>query len=358
LTGVSSGKLPTAAAPGASRIRYIGSKARLAVDILRIVGPPGPDSTFVDLFAGTGVVSRHAAVAGWTVRANDHLVSSAIVTHAQLLSASDVPFSAVGGYGRAIEKLNAADAFHGFVHQEYAPSGLSRSGDQRLYFTPENAARIDGMRRRIEEWHTGGALTRNERALLIADLLGAANAVANTAGTYGCFLREWSGTALRRIRLTRRRLLDRPCRFEVSTRDAFEVMTLPADIVYLDPPYTKRQYAAYYHLMETVAAGDCPEVEGVTGLRPWQAKHSPFCYKTRALGALDRLIQGIQARRIVMSYSSEGHVSLESMKEMLARHGAFTVTSIPDIGRYRPNRRASAAASQVTEYVLDLARKG
>ena len=34
------------------------------------------------------------------------------------------------------------------------------------------------------------------------------------------------------------------------------------DAVYADPPYTKRQYAAYYHILETIAAGDRPLISG------------------------------------------------------------------------------------------------
>ena len=54
-----------------------------------------------------------------------------------------------------------------------------------------------------------------------------------------------------------------------------DVVTRPAD--------TKRQYAAYYHILETIAHGDEPVVEGITGLRPWKSKASDFCYKRRAL---------------------------------------------------------------------------
>ena len=44
--------------------------------------------------------------------------------------------------------------------------------------------------------------------------------------------------------------------------------TTAADTVYLDPPYTKRQYAAYYHILETISLGDEPIVEGICGIRP------------------------------------------------------------------------------------------
>ncbi|MFR7670984.1 MAG: DNA adenine methylase [Collinsella sp.] len=77
--------------------------------------------------------------------------------------------------------------------------------------------------------------------------------------------------------------------------DVFTLETSPSDIVYLDPPYTKRQYASYYHIPETIAYHDEPAVEGVAGLRPWKKMASPFCYKTKALNAILECIAGLDA---------------------------------------------------------------
>src|SRR5687767_9126519 len=96
-------------------IRYIGSKARIASAILDFVGaPPTRGGKFIDVLSGTGVISRFAAMRGWKVLANDHLLSSAILTTARLLSAEDVSFSAFGGYRAAIEELTLAPNVKGF----------------------------------------------------------------------------------------------------------------------------------------------------------------------------------------------------------------------------------------------------
>ncbi|MCE4552691.1 DNA adenine methylase, partial [Xanthomonas hortorum] len=121
---------------------------------------------------------------------------------------------------------------------------------------------------------------------------------------------------------------------------------------YLTPPYTKRQYASYYHLLETIVHGDAPIVEGVAGLRPWQHLASDFCYKRKALGALVALIEGIRAQRVLLSYSNEGHVDLGELTERLADLGAVAVEPLANIGRYRPNQKASAKASEVSEYLV------
>lgn len=341
-----------------STIRYLGSKARIVHSILAAIGDPDRDTTrFVDVFAGTGVVSRQAALRGWRVLANDHLHSAAILTTAHLLSDEDVEFGRWGGYDGALAELNATPPREGFVLREYAPSGLSASGHIRMYFNAENARRIDGMRQVITEWNDAGFLTERERHLLIADLLVAANAVANTAGTYGCYLSKWASNAVRPVKLEARSLLRTSVDFQVSSGDAWELTTGPEEVVYLDPPYTKRQYAAYYHLMETIALYDAPTVGGVTGLREWESKASPFCYKRRALAAFESLIDQQQARRVFVSYSSEGHVELEDLTAALQRRGSVIQHSLGQIGRYRSNAVAAVNGAAVGEVLVELRRE-
>jgi adenine-specific DNA-methyltransferase len=339
-------------------VRYIGSKSRIVVAILDIVGSPTPQErgAFVDLFAGTGIVSREAAMRGWHVRANDHLHSCTAITTDQLVTELDVPFLSFGGYHSALRKLNDARAREGFIYREYTPSGQSRTGHKRCYFTTENGSRIDAMRSRIRQWRVADRVTEIEERLLIADLLLAANSVANIAGTYGCFLRSWSSTSRRPIRLCPRSLLPFRRRFEVSTSDVFDVNFSPCDLVYLDTPYTKRQYAAYYHVLETITAGDSPVVGGITGLRPWEEKSSPFCHKKEALKALAKLIAQMAARRVFISYSSEGHVSLGDLRNVAGGFGEVTVHALGAIGRYRPNRVARENGHKVSEYVVEIAR--
>jgi adenine-specific DNA-methyltransferase len=143
----------------------------------------------------------------------------------------------------------------------------------------------------------------------------------------------------------------------VSCLDVFDIGARRQDTVYLDPPYTKRQYAAYYHVLETIAEGDSPQVGGVTGLRPWGHKASPFCYKARALGALVSLVAKLEAERVLISYSDDGHISLDDLRPRLSELGALREHHLASVGRYRPNERASANGSSVAEHLLDLRRR-
>lgn len=342
-------------ADGAARVRYIGSKARIVDEILSIVGPPkSGDGTFVDAFSGTGVVAAKASQLGWRVRVNDHLLSAVIMSSARLLGPDTTPFDPFGGYAHAIERLNSLAGRPGFIWREYSPASVRHAGVQRRYFTEQNAAKLDAARAAIEEWSIQGRLNQHEKFLLVADVLAAANRVANIAGTYGCFMRKWLDGALRPIVLAPRHLRERSARFDVYNVEVDEVPIDENDVAYFDPPYTKRQYAAYYHILETIAHGDEPDVEGVTGLRPWQEKASDFCYKTRALVAISSLLTKTAARRVFLSYSSEGHVHRDDLEHALAPLGKVTFHVIGDIGRYRPNQAATENASHVSEFLVEL----
>jgi adenine-specific DNA-methyltransferase len=239
-------------------------------EILEIVGPPEDgDGFFVDAFCGTGVVGAKASELGWPVRLNDHLLSAVIISSARLLGSDAVPFVHFGGYTGAVARLNAARPRHGFLWREYSPASLTTgAGVERRYFTEENAAKLDGLRAELEEWAVEGWVSEDEKLLLLADLLAAANRVANIAGTYGCFMRRWLGGALKPVAINPRQLLQRSAQFEVHNVEVDDVPITEGDLAYLDPPYTKRHYAAYYHILETIAHGDEPLVDGIALLYP------------------------------------------------------------------------------------------
>ncbi|WP_175861990.1 DNA adenine methylase [Burkholderia cepacia] len=336
--------------------RYIGSKARLIDQISTYMGPPQQDAFFVDAFCGTGVVAEAAAGLGWNVRINDSLHSAVISAGARLTGSKQATFKKLGGYAKAIAKLNTERPKYGFIWREYSPASLETCGLERRYFTQENAARIDAMRALIADWAGAGTINEMEERLLIADLFSALNRVANIAGTFGCFLSKWTGQSQDKIAMRCRELKVSGVHVEATVGDVFDVPNAVADLVYLDPPYTKRQYASYYHILETVALGDEPEVEGVAGLRPWRGLASDFCYKTRALKTLSRLVQSLTSQKVLLSYSSEGHIGMQDMKAELSKIGTSTMYPLGAIGRYRPNKVASSTASDVNEFLVVVER--
>lgn len=333
--------------------RYIGSKARLAEGLVQHLGKPSATETrFVDLFAGTGAVSALASAQGWPVWINDSLHSAVAMSVSRVATPQQVRFAGLGGYPSAIEQLNAAAPAKGFLWREYTPASLNRCGVERRYFTEANGARLDGMREQVATWLSAGKVSQLESTVLVADLLSAANRAANIAGTYGCFLSKWQTQALAPVRVTCRDFSAGSGVVESTVSDVFNLELRETDVAYLDPPYTKRQYASYYHILETLTLHDEPVVEGVCGLRPWKDKASPFCYKTRAFNALVDLIEGLASRRVLLSYSSEGHVQMDALVDRLSLTGEVALTPLLAVGRYRPNVVASSNGEAVTEYLL------
>lgn len=333
--------------------RYIGSKARIANEIIKCLGAPtADDSYFIDAFSGTGIVASKAADLGWNIRINDMMMNATVVSEAHLLSEEDVNFSALGGYVEAVKKLSVARK-EGFIWREYSPASALQVGIERRYFNEDNAQRIDGATNLIHAWKREGVISDKEFSLLLATLIFAVNDVANIAGTYGCFLSKWTQQSMNQLNIIPLELRRNAVNYSVSNLDVFQVNSRVCDVVYFDPPYTKRQYASYYHILETIVRGDEPIVEGVAGLRPWKDNASVFCYKTKALKALVKLVISQKADRVLISYSNDGHIQLDEFKKELEKTGYVEITEIGTIGKYRPNQIASSSGSDVNEYLIE-----
>lgn len=328
-------------------IEFLGSKRRLLSFLTTHIGAHSTQGQhFVDLFCGTASVSSAFRARGLKVSANDHLGLCSTMAEASLLNCGTPDFcglvdtgeiSAAGHaqpYARVLARLNALDPRQGFVVRSYSPASLRSSGVSRMYFSEENAGRIDAIRQQIDAWEP--LLTRGERGLLIADLVRAASARSNTAGTYGCFLKRWKNRALQPLELTGSAPPSRRGRGHAVYRDEAEdlVGQIEADVIYADPPYTKRQYAAYYHVLETIALYDSPRLTGKTGLRPWAVASSDFCYRRKAPAALERLVARIRASHFFMSYSADGQIPDATIREILGQLGSLRVAEVP-YPRYR-----------------------
>ncbi len=349
--------------------RYLGNKKAVLPQILDLVGNLTSDLTHKvvasDLFCGTASVARAFRENGYSVLANDHLLSCEINARVALLSDGRPEFEGIalgtakgagagGRYEQVLRLLESLPAKEGFVFREYSSSGCPANGSQpRKYFVPSNAGRIDAIRQQIADWIDQGQLTQVEEAVLLQDLIFGVNRVANTAGTYGHFLSKQSTASTRPLALRPNTFLQGLGGHKVFCDDVFNIARqVSSDIAYLDPPYTKRQYAAYYHLLETIVANDSPEVIGKSGLRPWRTKDSPFCHKRRVSGALAELLDCIDAQTILLSYTEDGHLSHEEILSSFASNGRNSGFLGQDHSRYVSNTKACTAPLRERVYWL------
>lgn len=271
--------------------------------------------TLFDAFCGTGAVSDRLKNK-FNLVINDNLKWATVYTAGRLY-ASSCHFERLGFDPFAF--LNQSDEkVQGFIYKNYAPTESSR-----MYFTPENAARIDYFRKQIEEWHKNKLLSEAEYMLLLASLVESVSRVSNTAGVYGAFLKKWDGRALKPIEFIKPAYNACDSLNIKIYNDKTEniVSDVKCDILYLDPPYTQNQYGTQYHLLETLILNDHPSVSKVTGSRPVMPMRSDWSKEYKAHILLDRIIANTTARYIVMSYNNDGLMSKEYIEAVMKRYG-------------------------------------
>ena len=192
-----------------------------------------------------------------------------------------------------------------------------------------------------------------EKAVLLASLLYAVSYVSNTSGVFKGFHRGWggrTGTALYRILsdlcLCPPVFFDNGRDNEATQRDAqalaAELHGQPVDIAYLDPPYNQHPYGSNYHVLNTVALWDKPAVSPtVTGRdksairTDWRtARRSAYNHRTSALAAYQTLLETIEARHILTSYSTDGTIPLPDLLAAAAARGRLECVWDP-YKRYR-----------------------
>jgi adenine-specific DNA methylase len=85
---------------------------------------------------------------------------------------------------------------------------------------------------------------------------------------------------------------------------------------YLDPPYNERQYAPNYHILETIAKWDNPQIKGVTGMRSYENQKSEFCNSKTGIKALGEIVNKSNFKHLILSYNDDG-IMPESVKEKI-----------------------------------------
>jgi adenine-specific DNA-methyltransferase len=317
-------------APGdAPRMRYIGNKTRLLHFIRRVLRARGiQPGRAVDPFSGTASVARALKRWKFSVDASDIMQYGYVFAHAYVEVIKPPPFDGLegGGLHAALRQLNALQPEPGFIHEHYTPAGVAGATHGRMYFTPVNAARIDAMRVRIEEWLSAGVITADEHLTLLAALIEASDRVANTTGVYAAFVKSWQPNARRplELRAAPRHVIGNGC--HARRTDALDAVESAGsfDLLYLDPPYNARQYAGYYHIPELIARGwfdGDVATRGKTGLIDDDELRSDWSSSRRAEAAFEKLVESARCSHIMMSYNAEGLIPESTIERVLKSFG-------------------------------------
>lgn len=316
-------------------MRYIGNKTRLLDFIRRVLRSRGiAGGLAIDPFTGTASVARALKRWGFEVVASDVMEYAHVFGRAYVQLEQRPRFGALAGelglrrepeLRDVVAYLNGLAGEPGFLTTNFTPASPVGRRHERMYFLPENSARIDAIRSMLERWRRDGALEDDGYYVLLASLLHAADKVANTAGVYAACIKSWQPNARRSLRLRVPRLTlgsgGRAVRAEalelVSSHEPFELL-------YIDPPYNTRQYPAYYHIPELIAMGwftGPVELRGKAGLLADREKRSDWSKLSRCRDALESLVAAAPCRHIVMSYNAEGIIPEETIERVFKNYG-------------------------------------
>lgn len=338
-------------------MRYIGSKATLLKNIESFIASniKIKQTSFCDIFSGTGIVARYFKPQ-YEIISNDALFFSYIIQKSFVENNSVPTFdklrTSIKNPFDYLENANIHDV-NKFVEKNYSPSG--KAG--RMYFTSENARRIDFIRTTIEQWKTEKKLTESEYYYLLASLIEAVPSVSNITGTYGAYLKNWDKRAFKKLELPQFDVQNNNRNNKAYNEDVFKLEKhISGDILYIDPPYNSRQYAPNYHVLETIARYDNPILTGITGMRPYDEQKSVFCSKHEVNDAFEQLIRNADFSHIVLSYSSAGLMNADFIEKTLKNNGIASTYSLQKIP-YRKYKSKIYDESSVCEYLFYIQKK-
>lgn len=344
-------------------ITYLGNKRKL-LGLIDSALDQLDGNSFLDLFSGSGVVSRLAKSKGKysKIIANDLEGYSCIINQCYLSNLQDFNEEE---YTKIKEQILSIPLKKGFISELYAPKDSENIlKEERCFYTTENAMKIDTWRQAINDF-----CPEKMKPFFIAPLLSECSIHVNTSGVFKGFYKnkagigQWGGegrNALERIcgsiNLNTPILSEKESDFEVFNLDAKElVKKIKVDIAYLDPPYNQHPYGSNYFMLNLINDYLPPEkISKVSGI-PSDWNRSAYNKKAQALKELEAVVSNLQAKHILISYNNEGFISFEEMVEMLEKYGAVSVSS-ENYPAFRGSRNLKERELKVVEYLFCLTK--
>jgi len=302
-------------------IKYLGSKRTLIPTLTTLAHASGA-GTALDLFTGTTRVAKAFKSLGIHMTEADTASYSEIFAKTWIeLDSGDIDSKDLT---EALAELSSLPGEPGYFTQTFCI-------DAR-FFQPENGARVDSMRARIERDFRG---TNLYNPLLTALIL-AADRVDSTTGLQMAFLKTWARRSFNHLEMRDPGLL---AGAGLAIRgDALQIAkTLPeVELAYLDPPYNQHRYFSNYHIWESLVRWDKPETYGIANKR-LDARSvdnkSPFNSRKTMPAAIEKLISEVNAQTLVLSYNNESWLSKEDVIAMCEQRGHVEVVDV-DFKRY------------------------
>ena len=339
-------------------MRFIGNKTQLLDNIKEVVDKHAIGATsFCDIFSGTASVARYFKE-WYEIYSNDILYFSYCLQRGTIENPCKPSFetlrTAIGIADPILffntlptEEMETLEKSKRLFQNNYSPSG------GRMYVTDANALRIDYARNKIENWHNQGLLSEDEYFYLVASVVEGIPFVSNIAGTYGAYNKTWDPRSHKLFVL-----IDLPVVYNGRNNKSYSkdgatlLKEIRGDILYIDPPYNERQYLPNYHVLETAAKYDFPELRGVTGQRPYEMQRSDFCSRKTVVSAFDELMKNAQFKHIILSYNTDGIMTLDEIEMTMKKYGLASTFEVNYIPYRRFKSRSDATRTDALKEML------
>lgn len=313
-------------------ITYIGNKRSLldfideSVNIVKKELNQDKIST-ADLFSGSGIVARYFKQHSNKLYVNDLEDYAYTINKCYLTNKSEISKDELDKWFVYLKNnLSDEKLKEGFITKLYSPKDDENIQEgERVFYKSRNAKYIDTARILLDE------LPEKYKIMFLGPLLYEASNKTNTAGVFKGFYKnsvtnigQFGGNgrhALKRIlsniEIKKPVLSNFECDVEIYQEDTVKLSKkLPEiDLVYLDPPYNQHPYGSNYFMLNLINKYEEPKkISKVSGI-PFNWNKSDFNKKSTALKMMNIICKNLNAKYILISFNSEGFITLNDMKK-------------------------------------------
>ncbi len=354
-------------------ITYLGNKRALlyfieqGIDIVKKrIGKKKLD--IFDLFSGSGIVSRFFKQHADKLVVNDLEKYSEVINRCYLTNVSQFDRNAfLEIYNDIVFRLENMPLQEGIITELYAPKNDHNIvSNERVFYTRRNAMYLDTARLLL------GEVQAKHKNFLLAPLLSEASIHANTSGVFKGFYKD-SKTGVGKFGGDRSNALSRilydihipfpvlsnfECNVEIYRCDSNEIIKHidNVDLAYIDPPYNQHPYGSNYFMLNLLVDYLKPrEISKVSGI-PVDWNRSAYNKSRAAVNIFKDLVENLKAKFLLISFNSEGFISMEEMIELLKTIGNVKVLE-EKYNTFRGSRNLRNRKIHVKEYLYLLEKK-
>ena len=335
-------------------IKYAGSKQKIIPYLLNEISKLDVKTIF-DGFSGTTRVSQALALNGYNVISNDIAIWSEIFAKAFLLPRDNHVVSEM------IDHLNALKPVEGWFTENYG----GQKHEEKKIWQIKNTKKLDAIRQEIDRLK----LDDVTKSVALTALILGLDKVDSSLGHFTSYLRKWSARSYNDLQLKVPPYQGNALQHKVMREDILKIddASICADLAYLDPPYgsnnekmppSRVRYTSYYHLWTSIIKNDKPKLFGAASRRedtrdgisisPFEEFRKNEAGQYIALSAIDDMLHRVNAKYIVLSYSSGGRATATELNEAMKRYGEIINTIIID---YR--KHIMASMSWTNEWIVE-----